>query len=237
MQKIISLGLNDFRNIFREQILTFIFTLFPLLSLVAGTWLIPMLGEAYPEVIPYYPLILTFLILQVSMGVGFVVAAFFLEEKDQHILDVLKTVPLSSTAFLTYRTSFGMLYMFGFSLLMINATNLIEVSALQSILMSILFTIPAPLISLIMSIFAQNKVEGLAIFKGIDLAMLLPSVAFALDTDWKHAFGIVPVHWTFQYVDAAATRNPVEWVYFSIALIFGAALIALLVWLFRKRIF
>lgn len=237
MQKILSLGVNDFKNIFREQILTVIFTVFPLLSLVAGIWLIPMLGEAYPAVQPYYPLILTFLILQVSMGVGFVVAAFFLEEKDQQLLDVLKTVPLSSTTFLTYRLVFGMLYMLGFSLLIINATSLVSVSGLQSLMMAILFTLPAPLITLVMGTFAQNKVEGLAIFKGIDLALLLPAVAFAIEGPWKHVFGIVPVHWTFQYVDAASTNGPLEWTYFWVALLFGTGVLAGLVWLFRKRVF
>ncbi|MEO0896571.1 MAG: hypothetical protein AAFY71_09250 [Bacteroidota bacterium] len=237
MQKILSLGVNDVKNIFREQMLTAVFTLFPLLTIAAGIWMIPSLAERFPEIIPYYPLLLAFLIMQVSMGVGFVIAAIFLEEKDQDLLDVLRTVPLSANTFLAYRLLFGVMYMIGFTLLLVNVTQLVEVSAGESLIMALMFAIPAPMITLFMSIFANNKVEGLAIFKGLNFSLLLPAVAFALEGNMKHVFGFLPAHWMYQYVDAMANGSTEMLGYGVIAFVFGGGVIAGLIWYFRKKVF
>jgi len=237
MQKIISLGINDVKNILREQILSFMFTLFPLLTIGVGIWGIPALAESYPEIIPYYPLILSFLLIQIAMGVGFIFASIFLEEKDQDLLVVYKTIPLSSGSFLFYRLAFGMLYMIGFGLIMVHTTQLIDVSVGESLVIALLFALTSPIITLLMSIYAQNKVEGLAVFKAINFLLLLPAVSYALPQEMVHAPAILPTHWMFQYVEASATGSDQALWYGGIAFVFGLGMLLGLVWWFRKKVF
>lgn len=235
MQKIFSLTTNDLRNIVREQILLAVFVFFPALLLAAGIWLVPALVEQFPEIEPYLAVIGAFLLVETVLGVGYVIASIFLDEKDQQLLPVLQVAPFSMDTFLLYRIFFGMLYLFGYSLLLINATDLVPVSPGQSVLVALVCSLPTALIILLLTAFAGNKVEGLAIFKGVNFVFLLPMVAFFVDERWKHAFGVIPTHWIYQFTDALANEGPI-WVYFSVALGYTAILVGGLLWYVRKKV-
>ena len=121
------------------------------------------------------------LTMQITLGVGFVCGSMFLDEKDQHLLSVIRTLPLSVNFFLGYRLTFNVLHTFGFALLMISTSGLMSVSPGEMLLFALLYAFPAPVIMLVMSNFASNKVEGLAIFKGVNFLYLLPLAAFFME--------------------------------------------------------
>lgn len=236
MNNLLHLTANDFRNIFREQILMAMFLFFPALLLGVGIWGAPALAEQYPEVEPYFALIGAFLLVETVLGIGYVISSIFLDEKDAQLLPVLRTVPLSMNTFVAYRILFGFLYLFGFSLLLINATSLIPVSPLESLPVAFICSLPTALLILLLTSLAGNKVEGLAIFKGINIAFLLPIVAFFVDESWKHVFGIFPTHWIYQYVTALVNGGP-AWTYFVLGVVYMGVIIGGLWQVFRKKVF
>jgi len=235
MSAILSLSLNDLRNILREQILRVIFIFLPIICLSFATWAVPPISEAYPEIIPYYPVILMLLCMQITAGVGFVSAAMFLEEKDQHLLPVIQVLPMSSTFFLGYRLLFTFVYTLIFALILILGTGLLSISVGYGLLLAFLFAFPAPVIMLIMSVFAGNKVEGLAIFKGVNFIYLLPLAAFFMDSSWKNLFAVLPVHGNYQFLWSVAAGSP-AWEWFGLGLGYHGALLVGLIWVFRKRV-
>ena len=60
MQKILSLGWSDFRNIFREQILYFMFIGAPVMQYAVLLWGVPWLIDWYPIMAEYKALMLIF---------------------------------------------------------------------------------------------------------------------------------------------------------------------------------
>ena len=158
--------------------------------------------------------------------------AIFLDEKDSDLLPVIRTLPLSVSFFLVYRLCFLLLYTFGFGLIMASASNLVAWGVIDSLLFALLYALPAPLIMLVIITFAGNKVEGLAYFKGINFVYLLPLAAFFMEGPWRHAFGVMPMHWSYQFIDGMAAE---EWEWWAFALALGIHLLGISYFMYRFR--
>jgi hypothetical protein len=235
MHPLLHLSLNDLRNILREQILVVLFLVLPLICLLVASLVVPLLTQRYPDLVPYLPVILMMLTMQIAAGVGFVTSSMFLDEKDQQLLPVLRTLPLSISFFLGYRLLFSFLYTFSFAWLMGSVTGLVSFSLGESLLYALLFAFPAPVIMLVMASLAGNKVEGLAIFKGINFLHLLPLAAFFMPGSNRHVFGILPMHWSFQFIHSMALDAPV-WGYLAAGLSLHVLLLLGLLWWFQRRV-
>lgn len=70
------------------------------------------------------------------------------------------------------------------------------------------FALTMPIVTLILATFARNKVEGLAIFKGLNLLMMLPAFSLFIDSAAKFFFAPVPLFWTFQFLSSAEAGAP-----------------------------
>ena len=74
--------------------------------------------------------------------------------------------------------------------------DLVEISLFSIILISVLIAIEAPIIALILSIFSDNKVEGVALLKSLNFVfLLLPVAALFIPGKWQYIAGIIPTYW------------------------------------------
>ena len=236
MNKIISLSVNDFRNIFREQVLYFMFVIAPILQFLVARFLVPYLGAKYAVIIPYYPIILMFLTLQVVGGIGFVIASMILDERDEDLIIVLRVMPLNANTFIIYRLGMAFLLTFLYGMLMILFTGLVELPFLHAVGAAFLFAFLGPIITISMAVFSSNKVEGLALYKGINVILSLPVASFFITSPIRYVFGIVPVFWSYHYFNEAVTGG--NWVYFlPIAIVLNVAAVLLLARFFKQRVF
>ena len=235
MGKIIALTITDIRNIFREQLLYFMFAGAPVLQFAAARFLVPWIGELYPQIEPYYPLILLLLLLQLVTGTGFVIASILLDERDEGVLTALRIMPISENAFILYRLLFAVVISFLFSLFMILFSGLAEMSLLHALINALLLSLISPIMVLILATFSQNKIEGLAIFKGVNLVIFLPVAAFFINSSGRHLFGILPFHWSYQYFNAVANGQSAPLMMF-IAVVSHLLLLNILVQVFKKKV-
>ena len=230
------LGITDMKNIFREQMLYFMFVFAPLLTFAGIRWLVPWLGAKFPIIIPYYPLIVLFLILQIVTGMGFVIASILLDERDEDVLTAIRTTPISANAFLAYRLGFTYLIAFLFAIVAIQFSDLVDFNFLQIILLAFLFALVAPTMALLMVIFSRNKVEGLAVFKALNLFIFLPAITFFIDSVFQYIFAIFPLYWSYQYLWEIA-HGGTAWGYLGFALVFNLLLLySLFIW-FKRKVF
>ena len=236
MTRILALSLVDIKNIFREQILYVMFVFAPIVQFLLARYAIPMAGEYFPVIKPYNFLLLLLIILQVVNGIGFVISSIMLDERDEEVLTALRTLPLSAWFFLGYRLLFAMTIAFLFGLAMIKGTGLVAVSWLVSLAAAFLFSLITPIVLLIMTTFSRNKVEGLAVYKGINLVLLLPAAAFFVPSPYQHFFSPIPTHWTFQVFDRLLSAEPAMFLWVA-AVVFHSILIGLLAAVFRRRVF
>ena len=235
MSKVLALSRVDIRNIFRDQILYILFVVAPISQFLIARFLIPVLGSKFPEIQPYYSLILLAIILQITSGIGFVIASIILDERDEDVLTALRVVPISTNLFLSYRLLFAVAVSFIFSWLMFRFSGLISLTYLQGLGLSILFSMIAPIILMALTIFSANKVEGLAIFKALNFLLFLPIIGlFVPGLKWLFIF--IPSHWTFQYL-VSLEQGQIGIGNFTIAVAVHLIYILVFIQLFKKKVF
>jgi len=236
LSKIIALSLNDFRSIFREQILYVMFVVAPLLEYSVVRWGLPPVVRQYPAVAPYQDVIILLLALQVVGGIGFVLASILLDERDDGVLTALRVTPVGPNTFLFYRLFMGLLVGWVFAIILLRFNGVLAFSWTATVLGGLFFALVAPLVMLAMSSFSKNKVEGLAMFKGINLVLLLPVAAFFLPEAWHYLFWIIPTHWTFQLFAVSQAGGAIGFLLLGAVVVHVLVLVAL-IRLFRKRVF
>lgn len=148
-----------------------------------------------PEI--YYPLILSFFfILQVPMIFGVIFGFLFLDEKDDRVLTLISVTPVSLDNYLRYRFLVTVLFSALYVMLTLPATGMWELALLpQTMPVAFLGGLFAVFTMLFLLAFANNKVEGLALMKGMGILMLGPLAACFIDPRWQWLLGLLPSYW------------------------------------------
>lgn len=236
MEKIFRLARLDLSMILREQMLWFMLFVVPGLQFSMALLLLPWLERRFPVMADYHSLILMLMTLQVATSIGFVLASMLLDERDEQVLTALRAMPVGVNTFLFYRLSIGTFMAVLFSYCMLSAPGMEGLGPASRLAAAFLFASTAPITTLALAVFSSNKVEGLAVYKGLSLILLIPAGSFFIDSWAQYALGIVPVYWTLHFVDGALARNT-AFVELVVALVtHGLALWALFV-LFKRRVF
>lgn len=188
----------DLQQIFRDKtLLLFLFA--PLLLLGVLRYVVPAWQSSFPALQPYGYIFVMFAGVQTAIMLGFVVSFILLEEKDEGVLQALRVLPIAPAAFVRYRLAFATLFSAAAALLLLLANGLVHLSLPAALLLAVQYSLVAPLIVLLVGTFAQNKIEGMAFFKGVDLLLLLPILSFFLPGWYGYLFAWVPTYWTFQF--------------------------------------
>lgn len=192
---------NDWYNVRRDSLLVYMFTV-PWIIVLLLRLIIPP-AEAwfyinYKIILEhYYPLILSFLvILQVPMVFGLIFGLMLLDEKDEGVLTVMQITPASLKSYIYYRFIFTMVFSMVYVFLILYATGMTTLKlCLASLPVMLIGGLLAVLMILFITNFANNKVEGLALMKGLGILMLGPLAAYFWHSPWQAILGILPSYW------------------------------------------
>ncbi len=234
MKKIITLITNDLRQILRDPTLSF-FMIMPFLLLIFIRLFVPYITELYPQVADYHTPIMMLGAMQTAIMFGFVQGFIILDEKDEQVLQAIRILPISPYYFWVYRLFFAYIFSVFGAVLLINFSTVAYPGFLASLLLSLQYGLNAPIITLILATYAQNKVEGMAYFKGIDLLLVLPILAFVLSGFWTYFLAIVPAFWTYSFY-AEQMSGQSGWYYLSFGTLLYVAAIYFLLVQFQKRV-
>ena len=234
MQRFYHFARQEFRHIARDQMLL-VFLFAPLLLYAFVRWAVPALEHAFPPIVEYYPYISMFGAMQTSILMGFISAFILLEEKDEQVIQALRILPLRASTFLLYRLSGATLLATCGAWLIIRWGGLVMVGGWQSLLLALQFGLLAPLISLVVSTFARNKIEGLAYFKILDLVILTPILTFFFPGWVTWVLALVPFYWSFHAYDAAI-RGAYFISWFGAGLVVYAIAMIMLGYWFKKKV-
>lgn len=235
MKKLVTLVQSDLKLIFRDKtLLTFL--ILPVIMVIAFKFLTPILIETVPVLEDYRALIAMFASIQTAIMFGFITSFLILDEKDENVMQVIRVLPISTSYFILYRMLFATVFSSAAAYAMITLSGIAYPGNLEAILLSILYGLTAPTISLVIATYAKNKVEGMAYFKGIDLLLMLPLASFFVGSGIPLLFSIVPSYWTFMLYDSSYSGEP-SLKYFIVGLLFFVSLIIVLIIQFKKRVF
>ncbi len=194
-------GRNDLKNVRRDSLLLSVLVI-PWLLVLSVRLLIPAvaawLAARYSfDVVPYYPLILSvFFMVNVPLLFGVIIGFLVLDERDDDTLTALRVAPISMRAFAWYRAGIGMLFSVLYIVVCMPLTGLLPWSKLFILVpAALLASMFAPVVGLFLAAFASNKVEGLALTKGVGALVVAPVAAYFVAPPWQWLFGLVPTYW------------------------------------------
>jgi fluoroquinolone transport system permease protein len=111
-----------------------------------------------------------------------------------------------------------------------------QFSYLAYIPVALLFALFTPFSALLVSSFAQNKVQAFAIFKIGGTVFMLPIFAFFLNLgNLKYIFSPIPNFWSIMSLDSVLQNGTLDIVHLGIGFAYHIALIGALFYIFNKK--
>lgn len=240
MRAIAAFSWNDLANIRRDSLLLYIAVipwvmvlLLRLLIPVAAAWLY----ERYAiELAAYYPLVLSFLLIQMPMMFGVITGLLVLDERDADTLTVLRVTPLPMWSYAGYRLATAVLFSVVYLVILLPLTGMVRLAQMPALVPSLLLAgLLAPVLAMLLAAFAGNKLEGLALMKGSGILLLGPLAAYFVSAEWQLLLGLLPTYWPARAFWAASAGEP-AWPYLLVGVIYNGALLAWLVRRFQQRL-
>lgn len=227
---------HELKNIFRDKMYVF-FMMYPAILVVISLWLVPYLKTNVNELSAN--IFILVLILMTAFIYGAVTGFTLLDDQDDLVLYSLRITPIKVSYYIASKLLLS--YLFGVlaTLLVIFITGFLDANLLDIFMITLLASLQAPIIALIVNAFASNKVEGFVVMKGSGIILLIPVAAIFI-TNWTELFlGIVPGFWVARMVSITLIPSTYllnQYVYFIIGLIINLAFIYLLFNRYKKRI-
>ncbi|MCK2238437.1 MULTISPECIES: ABC transporter permease [unclassified Crossiella] len=236
-----SFGRNDLRAIRGDTVLVTVL-LAPVLYAVS-LWAVPAVTRFAAatwdfDLTPYHPLLVSaFGVLGPAMVLGSLCGLLLLDDKDQRTLLALQVTPAPRAAYPAYRAGATILLVTIAVEATLALSGLVTGAALaKGLAIGVLTGLLSVLIGLTMGTLAGNKVEGIAILKGLGmLVSAIPLIPFFfLDSPWQLAFGLLPSYWPARALWAAMDGG-VFWPYLLGGLVYNSLLaVVLLRWTARR---
>jgi len=215
MSFFVSLSQTDFRTTFRDPIFKALL-FFPIISFFLVRWILPFLTWRFPILSPYTQVILMWACLQSATMFGFIYGFLLLEEKEERIWEAIRVMPVSGLKLILSRTLVGWAVSSAVNYSLLEWGGAAEISLDREILLSFQFSLSAPLITLALGAFAENRIEGLAQMKMINLFLILPGLIYFFPYDFLNITAIVPTYWSFRCLELAMSGSGEFMKYFAI---------------------
>lgn len=199
MRRVITLVRGDLRNILRDSMLVLVMVA-PVLLLLFLRFGIPLITRILTERLAfdlslYYPLIAILFTMILPLLFGMMVGFLLLDEQDEHLLRVIAITPLTRHGYLLVKFAAPVVSILLFSFLYMEGSGLVKADLLRFLPLAVLIALQAPLIGMFLVTFSENKVEGLALGKGISVHLLAPLIGYFLDSPLTYLAGISPAFW------------------------------------------
>ena len=235
MKYFLNLSINDLRSTFRDPVFKALL-FFPFVSYAIVGWIFPAVIHRWPVIGDYADVILMWACMQSSTMFGFIYGFLFLEEREEHITDALQVVPVRLITMIFARLLAGMLVSFMVNFVLFHFGGIAHLQVIQEILLALLYSLSAPLITLLVTAFAGNRIEGLAQMKIFNILLILPGLIFFLPYPLLNITAIIPTYWSFRATEMALKGSPLFPVYLAGGLIFHLGLIFFLNRYFDKKL-
>ena len=164
-----ALGPIDIKSVLRDSMLRWLVAI-PLAVGLLGRWGVPIVRAWVAEqfafdLMPYYPLLMSFFVLMVPALLGTVVGFLLLDQRDDRTLTALHVTPLTVEGYLMYRTLVPIALSVAMIMVTIALAGLVTIGWVPALLAAIHAALITPLYALFLGAFAANKVQGFALAK------------------------------------------------------------------------
>lgn len=195
-------GRNDIRGTYRDPLLVML-VLAPVIWTVGTVVLVPPLTETLArrydfDLVPYYPLVITALLLLTSIIIVGGLAAFLvLDEIDAGTLSALRVTPVSLTTFFAYRAATVVAITTVYVVATMSFSGILQPGLVPALIpIGMVAGLSAVVTLLLIVSVASNKIQGIAMVRLLGIVIAgLPCLPWFVDSAWNLAFGVLPPYW------------------------------------------
>ena len=162
----------------------------------------PLLEDELPAAADHRAILLSVFCVIAATFPAFMLSTIALDEKDQHLTDVMRVLPVPPQRSLALRAAVAAALGFVSAAVVLFGSGLAEQSPAAGLVRCALCGLTGPAALLAAVSLAANKIEGLALFKGIFLVAAVACGAGAAQSAWRHVLAVVPVYWTARAFEA-----------------------------------
>ena len=229
---VMRVGPIDLMNIRRDNLLAWVVVLPFVIALLfrygvpalAG-WLLVEFGF---DLTPYYPLIMSGLVVMTPSMVGMVVGFLLLDERDDQVFTALMVTPMPFGAYIAFRIVAPLAASLPVTLAAYYLAGLAPLPFGMLLVAVLIGSMTAPIAALFLAVVADNKVSGFAIVKVLNNINMLPTIAYFIDMPWQLAAGVVPGYWPLKLVWLIEAGQPIALYVLAGFVVNGAAIFVLL---------
>jgi fluoroquinolone transport system permease protein len=227
----------DWKIIGRDPML-FLCMVAPLILLFFALVLFPILSGVtlkyfnFPLEV-YFPIGRLFVFPLGSMLFGMAYGFILLDERDGGLISYLAITPVGKSGYLQIRMLMPVLLSVILNVLYLTVTGFTHfLNPAEIIAISVITSMEAPLVLLLLGAYASNKVEGMALSKGIGLILLPMLVDYLLTGSWRWFMAVSPLWWIER---AVFSTSPERWLYIAGSAVVHTLFILLFFNKFNKR--
>lgn len=135
-----------------------------------------------------------FLLAVIPILIGSLTGLLMLDDRDENMMAYLAVTPLARVGYIRYRLLFPSLLtlLMGSLYILMSGMEQVRPEAFYSV---VVFLLEAPLIAMVLIVFASNKVEGLALTKATGLLFAGPVAAYVVPDPWTYVGALIPTYW------------------------------------------
>lgn len=238
MNRLLRLSCHDMANILRDPVHLYIMAS-PFIIAGAIRWLLPYLETAaapYMNLPEYYDLIAGMLLIITPILIGALSGFIFLDEKDEGTSMVAITTPLGRSGYILYRLLSPTLLAFLLSFIILPILPIIKFDIAILLPLTIMAAFEAPISALFISLLAGNKVEGIAVAKGLMLFLFIPVAGYFFHSGFKLLLGIFPFFWPVHTYLIQEPSKIFFWKYMALGFTVHILWLACLARLFMRKL-
>lgn len=230
MRAWVTFGCNDLRGTYRDPLLVML-VVAPVIWTVGTVVLVPALTDTLArrydfDLVPYYPLVITALLLLTSIIIAGGLAAFLvLDEIDAGTLTALRVTPVSPTTFLMYRATTVVAVTTVYVIATMSLSRLLKPGLVPVLIpIGIVAGFSAVVTLLLIVSVAGNKIQGIAMVRLLGMVIAgLPCLPWFVDSAWNLAFGVLPPYWAAKAF-WVASADGTWWPYVLGGLVYNVAI-------------
>ncbi len=234
MHKVIRILKNDLQNAWRDPVFR-VLMLFPFLAFFLIRFLLPWLLTRFPSLAAYQDIIVMWACLQAGTMFGFLYGFLLLEEKETAVFDYLRIMPLKAGTLMGSRLWPGLLVSWIVNFCILAYGGVLFFPLWQNLLIGLQYSFIAPVLTLALAAFAQNRMQGLAHVKVYNLLFILPALIYFFEAWWPHLGAFIPSYFSFQSI-AFAHQAADFWKWWSLGSLYYTGLLYALLFLFSRRV-
>ncbi len=179
------------------------------------------------DLVPYYPLVTSFVVMSIGAPlIGLVLGFVLVEAREDNTVKALLVTPFSLRSYLWYRALTPIVL--GFLLTPLTAIVIgVGVPPLRALIpFSVVASISAGIAALFIPTFSDNKVQAFAMMKIFGALNWIPFAAYFVREPWQYIAGVFPPYWVFKGYWTATVGGSGWMIHFAI----GAVTMWLALW-------